>query len=119
MLKASAADLLKRLPGPVTSRWPEGERFIEAFRHGTLEVEIYAPVGSDPQRPHDRDEVYFVISGSGAFVVAGERTPFRAGDALFVAAHVEHRFENFTADFATWVVFYGPPGGEAAVDRPG
>ena len=118
MLKASAADLLARLPGPVTSRWPDGERFIEAFRHGTLEVEIYAPVGSDPQTPHDRDEVYFVISGSGEFIVAGERSPFRAGDALFVAAHVGHRFENFTTDFAAWVVFYGPSGGEPAALRP-
>jgi len=77
-------------------------------------VELYAPVGSDPQNPHDRDEVYFVTSGSGDFVVAGERHRFAAGDALFVAAKVEHRFENFTSDFATWVVFYGPVGGEAS-----
>jgi mannose-6-phosphate isomerase-like protein (cupin superfamily) len=54
-----------------------------------------------------------VISGSGDFVVAGERSPFVTGDALFVAAHVEHHFENFTPDFATWVVFYGPVSGEA------
>jgi len=44
----------------------------------------------------------------------GERSPFVTGDALFVAAHVEHHFENFTPDFATWVVFYGPVGGEAS-----
>ncbi len=35
------------------------------------------------------------------------------GDFLFVPAGVEHRFENFTSDFATWVFFYGPVGGEA------
>jgi hypothetical protein len=23
-----------------------------------------------------------------------------------------HRFEDFTDDFATWVIFYGPEGGE-------
>jgi hypothetical protein len=33
---------------------------------------------------------------------------------LFAAARVEHRFEAFSEDFATWVVFYGPPGAEAA-----
>ena len=77
-----------------------------------LSIEIYAPLGRDPQTPHDRDEVYFVISGSGDFVVAGERRRCGAGDALFVAASVAHRFENFSEDFATWVVFYGPPGGE-------
>jgi hypothetical protein len=32
---------------------------------------------------------------------------------LFAAAGVAHRFENFTDDFAVWVFFYGPEGGEA------
>ena len=113
-MKASVADLFARLPVPKTTRWPDGERFIEAFSHGTLAVELYAPVGTDPQTPHTRDEVYIVVSGSGDFVVAGGRAPFKAGDALFVAAGVEHRFENFTADFTTWVIFYGPVGGESA-----
>ena len=115
MLKASSAELLLRLPGPRTPRWPEGERFIEAFAHGSLVVELYAPVGTDPQSPHDRDEIYFIVSGSGDCIVAGERAAFAAGDALFVPAHTEHRFENFTPDFAAWVAFYGPFGGEAAM----
>jgi mannose-6-phosphate isomerase-like protein (cupin superfamily) len=109
---ARSSELLQRLPGPRSAKWPDGERFVEAFRHGTLVVELYAPRGHDPQTPHDRDEVYFVISGSGDFVRAGERHAFAAGDALFVAAHVEHRFEKFSPDFAAWVVFYGPTGGE-------
>ena len=41
-------------------------------------------------------------------------TSVPAGEALFVPAGVEHRFEDFTPDFATWVFFYGPEGGEAA-----
>ena len=40
------------------------------------------------------------------------RTKFRQGDFLFVPAGIEHRFESFTNDFATWVIFYGPVGGE-------
>ncbi len=40
------------------------------------------------------------------------RQPFGPGDILHVPAGVEHRFEEFTDDFATWVVFYGPEGGE-------
>jgi mannose-6-phosphate isomerase-like protein (cupin superfamily) len=112
MLKASIADLLQRLPGPRSAKWPDGERFVEAFVHGSLVVELYAPRGRDPQTPHDRDEVYFVVSGNGEYIVAGERSRFAPGDALFAAAGVEHRFENFTPDFATWVVFYGPKGGE-------
>ena len=41
-----------------------------------------------------------------------ERTPFGPGDALFVPAAAVRRFEDFTDDFETWVVMYGPPGGE-------
>jgi mannose-6-phosphate isomerase-like protein (cupin superfamily) len=87
-------------------------RFATVFRHGTLEVELYAPRGVDPQTPHDRDEVYVVVSGSGEFFHDGRRDPCAAGDFLFVAAGVEHRFERFTDDFAVWVLFYGPTGGE-------
>ena len=105
--------LLQRLPGPKTERWPEGERFVEAFRHGSLVIELYAPIDVDPQQPHDRDEVYFVISGSGDFVLNRQREAFAAGDALFVPARAAHRFENFTRDFSAWVVFYGPVGREA------
>ena len=101
---ATVAGALKRLPG--------GERFAKAIGHGTMEVEFYAPRGRDPQTPPSRDELYFVVSGSGQFVNGPERHPFGPGDALFVPAGVEHRFEGFTDDLAVWVVFYGPDGGE-------
>ncbi len=82
------------------------------FEHGTLKVEIYAPRGDDPQQPHWCDEVYVVISGTGFFLNGDERHPFKPGDLMFVPAGVVHRFENFSDDFATWVMFYGPEGGE-------
>lgn len=87
--------------------------FVRLFRHGSLEIEYYRPAGSDRQQPHDRDEVYVVISGTGYFVNGNERHPFVAGEVLFVPAGTEHRFEEYTEDFSTWVMFYGPRGGEA------
>ena len=86
------------------------------LRNGTLELGCYAPRGSDPQQPHDQDEIYIAQSGSGTFVLDGKRQPFETGEALFVPAGVTHHFENFTDDFAAWVVFYGPAGGESARD---
>jgi len=83
------------------------------LEHGSMELGFYRPRGSDPQHPHDRDELYFVQSGSGFFVCGDRRNPFEAGEALFVPAGVVHRFEDFSDDFAAWVVFYGPPGGES------
>jgi mannose-6-phosphate isomerase-like protein (cupin superfamily) len=90
----------------------EPKRFRQLFQHGSLEVEIYAPRGADPQTPHRRDEVYVVISGSGTFVEGDARRAFQPGDFIFVPAGKPHRFEHFSADFATWVFFYGPDGGE-------
>jgi mannose-6-phosphate isomerase-like protein (cupin superfamily) len=58
--------------------------------------------------PHDRDELYFVASGSGLYRVEDTVTAVGPGDLLFAAAHAPHGFEDFSADFAVWVVFYGP-----------
>lgn len=80
--------------------------------HGSMELGFYQPEGHDPQQPHTQDEIYVVQSGSGFFVMDGKREPFEAGEALFVPAGVTHRFEEFSRDFAAWVIFYGPDGGE-------
>ena len=91
----------------------DGAEFATLFRHGTLEVEFYRPDGVDRQTPHTRDEVYVVASGRGAFLNGDQRHAVEAGEVLFVPAGAEHRFVDFTEDFATWVFFYGPEGGEA------
>lgn len=91
-----------------------GRLSTRIFGHGSLEVRWYAPRGVDPQTPHDRDEAYVIASGDGHFRCNGVLAPCRAGDLVFAPAGAEHRFENFSEDFATWVLFYGPEGGEAA-----
>jgi mannose-6-phosphate isomerase-like protein (cupin superfamily) len=93
---------------------PAGARSALLMRHGSMSLRFYRPRGSDPQQPHEQDEIYLVASGSGVFVCDGARVPFGPGDALFAAAGAVHRFEDFSDDFATWVVFYGPRGGETA-----
>ena len=87
--------------------------FLELFGHGSLSVEVYKPNLVDNQTPHERDEIYVIISGSGEFIHAENTQSFDVGDVLFVPAGIEHRFINFTNDFSTWVFFYGPNGGEA------
>ncbi len=89
-----------------------GRQSALLLAHGSFELRYYAPRGSDPQMPHTQDEVYVIGSGHGWFVRGDERVPFVAGDALLVAAGVVHRFEDFSDDFGTWVIFYGPEGGE-------
>ncbi|MBN9120167.1 MAG: cupin domain-containing protein [Planctomycetes bacterium] len=91
---------------------PAGNLAIPVFEHGSLEVELYAPRGHDPQKPHDCDEVYVVARGRGVFFDGTARHAVEAGAFLFVAAGQIHRFEEFSDDFAVWVFFYGPRGGE-------
>ena len=98
---------LSSMPGPY------GDHYAVLLQHGTLEVGLYTPKKTDPQTPHLRDEVYVVVRGSGWFRNGSERVAFGPGDVLFVPAHREHRFEEFTDDLAVWVFFYGPEGGEA------
>jgi len=105
--RASLSEALARLPGA------DGERFATVIEHGTLTVEIYAPRGTDPQKPHTRDEVYVVMSGTGWFVNGPDRHRFAPGDVLFVPAGVEHRFEEFTDDLALWAMFCTPQGGSS------
>ena len=101
------------------------------LQHGSMQLRWYAPNHVDPQVPHDRDELYVVVAGSALFMRAREATPFGEeegmalwgservpvgpGNALFVPAGTRHRFEAMSPDFSTWMVFYGPEGGEPAV----
>lgn len=90
--------------------WPVSSSGLSrvALTNSDIEVRHYVPKGSDLQTPHDRDELYFVISGRGVFERNGATVDFAAGDALFAAAGETHRFKEFSDDFSTWVLFYGP-----------
>ena len=103
--RISVEEALARLP---TS---EGKLSTEIFRRGDLEIKIYSPHGTDPQKPHSRDEIYFVAHGEGLYICGETRLPFGIGDFLFAPAGVEHRFVDFSDDLAVWVIFIGPEGG--------
>jgi len=100
-MKVSIAEALTQL------ELSDGALFTKVMERGSMSVEIYRPIKTDLQTPHQQDELYIIISGSGEFLNDGRRTEFEPGDVLFVAAGIEHRFENFTDDFVTWVIFYG------------
>jgi mannose-6-phosphate isomerase-like protein (cupin superfamily) len=116
-MKANFLDLLATLPLPARADYPNGTPFVQAFTHGSMSVELFVPGASgldqDIQQPHEQDELYVVQRGQSEFVLKGVRTSVLPGDVLFVPAGAVHRFENFSADFTTWVIFYGPTGGEA------
>ena len=62
-----------------------------------LEVGVYVLVAPEPdrQQPHDDDEIYVVLEGSGVLDVEGKKVELREGHALFVPAYAEHRFSGY------------------------
>lgn len=53
-----------------------------------LELGVYVLVAPEPdrQQPHEDDEVYVGLQGTGTLDIAGERVPIREGEAIFVEA---------------------------------
>jgi len=107
-MNASSVTIVRLEQGLTMGPAPEGNLAIPVFSRGELDVELYNPVGRDPQTPHTRDEIYFVARGSGMFFDGARRHKAPAGSFIHVPAGQEHRFEDFTEDFAVWVAFYGP-----------
>jgi mannose-6-phosphate isomerase-like protein (cupin superfamily) len=84
------------------------EPFVTMMQEDTTRLLLFAPLGEDVQTPHAQDEVYVVVSGHGKFRREDEVVDFAPGDLLFVPAKAAHRFEQFSDDFSTWVIFFGP-----------
>ncbi|NAS14444.1 cupin domain-containing protein [Poritiphilus flavus] len=59
----------------------------------------------DKQRPHDTDEVYYVLKGKASFTAGGKETEVSQGSVLFVKANVAHRFTNIEEDLQVLVFF--------------
>jgi mannose-6-phosphate isomerase-like protein (cupin superfamily) len=77
-----------------------------------LEIGVYVLVAPEPdrQQPHEFDEVYIVLEGSGVLEVEGVSTPLEEGGALFVPAGADHRFTAYE-QLAVLVIFNGPHSG--------
>ncbi len=62
-----------------------------------LELGVYVLVAPEPdrQQPHEDDEVYVVLEGTGILEVEGESVPVREGSAVFVEAGADHRFSAY------------------------
>ena len=74
-----------------------------------LEVGVYELRAPEPdrQQPHEDDEIYVVLEGSGVLEVEGERLDANIGDALFVPARARHRFTDYER-LSVLVVFARP-----------
>jgi len=96
--------------GPRTgSSRASGKPYLEFLRVPALSAGLYVlSAGSvDGQQPHSEDEVYYVVSGRGQIIVAGESRPVGPGSVVYVKAHDEHRFHDIAEELAI-LVFFAP-----------
>jgi mannose-6-phosphate isomerase-like protein (cupin superfamily) len=75
-----------------------------------LEIGVYVLVApeADQQQPHEDDELYLVLEGTGVLEVEHEQVPVREGTAVFVEAGAEHRFTAYE-HLAVLVIFERRP----------
>jgi mannose-6-phosphate isomerase-like protein (cupin superfamily) len=80
--------------GEIASRIPEGSYWVDFMKVRHLEAGVLRlhPGEEDTQGPHDEDELYFVVEGSGRIEVGKESRPVSRGSIVFVPAHVPHHF---------------------------
>lgn len=100
----------QHLPDISAQRAREGKLYLEFFRAPALSVGVYVlPAGgTDPQRPHKEDEVYYVVRGAARMRVGSAEQSVSAGSFIFVAAEVEHRFFDIREELEV-LVFFAPP----------
>jgi mannose-6-phosphate isomerase-like protein (cupin superfamily) len=92
------------------ARQAAGEKlYLEFLRVPALSMGLYVlPTGgTDPQKPHTEDEVYYVIAGRARFSCEGQVIPVQAGTTIYVAAGDEHRFHDIEEEL-TILVFFAP-----------
>lgn len=97
------------LPTISAERAQAGKRYLEFLRVPALSAGVYvlAAGEADPQKPHDEDEVYYVVRGRGRMRVGSEEQVVKAGSVIFVAAKAEHCFFDISEDLEV-LVFFAP-----------
>ena len=86
-----------------------GKPYREFLRVPAMSAGLYvlSAGATDSQRPHHEDEMYYVVRGKGRFRAGDEDHEVFAGNVLFVAAEIEHRFYDISEELAV-LVFFAP-----------
>jgi mannose-6-phosphate isomerase-like protein (cupin superfamily) len=86
-----------------------GKSYLEFLRVPAMSAGVYMlPAGAtDPQKPHQEDELYYVVRGRARMRVGSEERAISQGSVIFVAAEVEHRFYDIAEELVV-LVFFSP-----------
>jgi quercetin dioxygenase-like cupin family protein len=97
------------LPEIAEQRVQSGKPYREFLRVPAISAGLYVlPAGgTDHQKPHREDEIYYVIRGRARFKAGPEDREVSGGSVIFVAAEIGHRFYDITEELEV-LVFFAP-----------
>ncbi len=81
--------------------------FVEVLDEESVTVDIgrHTADTAAAKNPHNEDELYYIISGSGKLRVGDEVHSIESGDTVFVEQGLEHDFFDIEEDIVTLAVF--------------
>jgi mannose-6-phosphate isomerase-like protein (cupin superfamily) len=85
------------------------KRYLEFLRVPAMSAGVYVleAGASDSQKPHQQDEMYYVVSGRARMQAGAEDQPVEDGSVIFVPAKLKHRFYDITEKLVV-LVFFAP-----------
>jgi quercetin dioxygenase-like cupin family protein len=85
------------------------KRYLEFLRVPAMSAGVYVleAGATDPQKPHNEDEMYYVVSGRARMQAGTEDQEVNDGSVVFVPANVKHRFYDI-AEKLVVLVFFAP-----------
>ena len=87
----------------------ENKLYLEFLRVPAMSAGVYVlqKGGTDPQKPHHEDEMYYVIRGRAHMQMGSDHAEVHAGSVIFVEAELEHRFYDIQEELEV-LVFFAP-----------
>jgi oxalate decarboxylase/phosphoglucose isomerase-like protein (cupin superfamily) len=90
-------------------RLGKNKLYFEFLRVPPMSAGVYVlpKNGTDLQKPHREDEMYFVVRGRARMQVGSDHSEVRTGTIIFVEAEAEHRFYEIEEELQL-LVFFAP-----------
>jgi len=90
-------------------RAAKGKLYLEFLRIPAMSAGVYilAKGGTDPQKPHREDEMYYVVRGRARMRIGSEDAEVHTGSVIFVEAEADHRFYDIQEELEV-LVFFAP-----------
>ena len=93
--------------GPLLHQITCGHPYHEFLRVPALSAGVYvlSAGATDRQRPHQQDEIYYVVRGKAKMRLGVEDCSIQEGSVIFVEPGLEHRFFDIEQELVLLVVF--------------